>query len=65
MQALHSYLIGLMHEWLLAPEAYDLAKHAEPLVDVLLAGLRVAPPRRRVRQAKKPPEAARNEKIAA
>ena len=65
MQALHSYLIGLMHEWLLAPESYDLAKHAEPLVDLLLAGLRVAPPRKRMRQATKAPSAARNEKIAA
>ncbi len=65
MQALHSYLIGLMHEWLLAPEAYDLAKHAEPLVEVLLAGLRVAPPRKRVRAATKAPASARNEKIVA
>ena len=65
MQALHSYLIGLMHEWLLAPESYDLAKQAEPLVDVLLAGLRVAPPRKRTRSAANLPIAARNEKIAA
>jgi TetR/AcrR family transcriptional regulator, acrAB operon repressor len=65
MQALHSYLIGLMHEWLLTPEAYDLAKHAEPLVDVLLAGLRVAPPRKRSRPVTKTPARALREKIAA
>ncbi len=63
MQALHSYLIGLMHEWLLAPEAYDLAKHAAPLVDVLLAGLRVAPPRKRLRPVAKAGTIARREKI--
>ena len=63
MQALHSYLIGLMHEWLLAPESYDLAKQAESLVDVLLAGLRIAPPRKRMRQNTKTPVAARSEKI--
>ncbi len=65
MQALHSYLIGLMHEWLLAPEAYNLAKHAGPLVDVLLAGLRVAPPRRRMRAAPKSPSGSKSGKIAA
>ena len=65
MQALHSYLIGLMHEWLLAPKSYNLAKQAEPLVDVLLAGLRVAPPRKRMRTAAITPVAARNEKIVA
>ena len=65
MQALHSYLIGLMHEWLLAPQSYDLARQAEPLVDVLLAGLRVAPPRKRVRPKTKLPAIGLNEKIAA
>ena len=63
MQALHSYLIGIMHEWLLAPESYDLAKKAEPLVDVLLAGLAVAPPRKRLRQPTKALATAQNEKI--
>ena len=65
MQALHSYLIGLMHEWLLSPGSYDLAKQAAPLVDVLLEGLRVAPPRKRMRQTSKAPATVRNEKIAA
>lgn len=65
MQALHSYLIGLMHEWLLTPESYDLAKRAEPLVDVLLAGLRVAPPRKRIRPSTKTSVGARHEKIVA
>ena len=47
MQALHSFMIGVMHEWLLNPNAYDLAKHADALVGTIIAGLRVAPPRKR------------------
>jgi TetR/AcrR family acrAB operon transcriptional repressor len=45
VQALHSYMVGLMHEWLLNPEAYDLGRHAQALVDTMIAGLRIAPPR--------------------
>jgi hypothetical protein len=37
-----------MHEWLLDPAAYDLAAHAESLVDTVITGLRIAPPRQRV-----------------
>ena len=48
VHALHAYMTGLMHEWLLDPSAYDLAKHAESFVQTLIAGLRVAPPRKRV-----------------
>ena len=47
MQALQSYMVGLLHEWLLDPAAYDLVKHADPLVGTLIAGLRMAPPRKR------------------
>jgi TetR/AcrR family acrAB operon transcriptional repressor len=63
MQALHAFMIGLMHEWLLDPAAYDLAKHAGPLVDTLLAGLRVAPPRIRTAKGVPARSRARREKI--
>jgi len=48
MQILHSFMVGVMHEWLLDPTAYDLASHAESLVETVVAGLRVSPPRNRV-----------------
>lgn len=44
-QALHSYIAGIMHEWVLDPGAYDLATAAAPMIDAMLAGLRAAPPR--------------------
>lgn len=45
-QALHAYMGGIMREWVLDPAAFDLACAAPALIDTLLAGLRVAPPRR-------------------
>ncbi|GAC1411648.1 MAG: TetR family transcriptional regulator [Burkholderiaceae bacterium] len=44
MQALNSYLIGLIYEWLIDPQAYDLKRHAEPLIDCFLAGMVARPP---------------------
>jgi TetR/AcrR family acrAB operon transcriptional repressor len=44
-QALHAYIAGIMHEWVLDPGAYDLATAAAPLIDAMLAGLRAVPPR--------------------
>jgi TetR/AcrR family acrAB operon transcriptional repressor len=44
MQAIHSYLIGLIHEWLIDTSAYDLEQHAEDLIDMFLAGLVARPP---------------------
>ncbi|MEW6414972.1 MAG: TetR family transcriptional regulator [Pseudomonadota bacterium] len=44
-QGMHAYMVGLMHEWVLAPESYDLAACAEPLLDTYLAGLMQRPPR--------------------
>ncbi|NDP48672.1 MAG: hypothetical protein GZ085_09845, partial [Sulfuriferula multivorans] len=41
---LHAYLVGLMHEWVLNPDAYDLATCAAPLIDCYLGGLKVSPP---------------------
>lgn len=71
MQILHSFMVGVMHEWLLDPGAYDLARHAESFVDTLLTGLRVAPPRKLARAAARTAEgtrtaaAGKREKIAA
>jgi TetR/AcrR family acrAB operon transcriptional repressor len=47
MQALHAYMTGLMHEWVLDPAAYDLTAAAPALIDTFIAGLRLRPPLRR------------------
>ena len=44
MQANHGFLIGLVHEWLVDTEIYDLPHHAESMVDMFLAGLFSCPP---------------------
>jgi TetR/AcrR family transcriptional regulator, acrAB operon repressor len=44
-QALHAYIVGIMHEWVLDTTAFDLSGSATALIDAMLAGLRVAPPR--------------------
>lgn len=41
---IHSYSIGLIYEWLVDTKAYDLAKHAEYMIDVMLAGILAKPP---------------------
>ncbi|HBU28493.1 MAG: hypothetical protein A2X71_01400 [Thiobacillus sp. GWE1_62_9] len=43
-QGLHAYMVGLMHEWVLNPESYDLAACAAPLLDCYLSGLTTRPP---------------------
>src|SRR4051812_33686288 len=45
--AVHACVIGLMHEWVIAPKSYDLARAAPFIIDMLIAGLRGEPPRRR------------------
>ncbi len=50
-QGLHALIVGIMHEWVLDPGAYDLEHAAPSLVDMFLAGLRSNPPRRKVRPA--------------
>jgi TetR/AcrR family acrAB operon transcriptional repressor len=60
--ALHTYLGGIMREWVLDPAAFDLVRAAPALIDVVVAGLRANPPRRTdcVRAAApSPPELAR------
>ena len=46
LQAVHNFIVGTMHQWLLTPQRYALDKVAPALVDMLLAGLRTHPPRR-------------------
>jgi TetR/AcrR family acrAB operon transcriptional repressor len=43
---LHALMVGIMHEWVLDPTAYDLHAAAPALIDLFLAGLRQSPPRR-------------------
>jgi len=47
VQINHAFLIGLVHEWLLDPKAYDLAAHAEMMIDAVLFGLVNRPPRKK------------------
>ena len=44
VQINHAFLIGLVHEWLIDPNAYDLAAHAETMIDTVLFGLVHRPP---------------------
>lgn len=41
-----AFIGGLMRDWVQAPQSFDLKTAAPQLVDVFLAGLRAAPPRR-------------------
>ena len=44
-QALHAYMVGIMHEWVLDTAAYDLAAAAAGFIDIFLGGLVAKPPR--------------------
>lgn len=44
VQINHAFLVGLAHEWLIDPSAYDLSACAETMIDVLIAGLVTRPP---------------------
>ncbi|MBC3880416.1 TetR family transcriptional regulator [Undibacterium sp. LX40W] len=48
VQITHSFLIGLVHEWLIDTNAYDLGAHGEAMIDVMLAGLSAKPPRKKI-----------------
>jgi TetR/AcrR family transcriptional regulator, acrAB operon repressor len=48
-QGLNALMVGIMHEWVLDPSAYDLASAAPALIDAFLAGLASRPPRRAAR----------------
>ena len=44
-------MVGVMHEWVQRPEAYDLAQAAPAMIDCMLAGLVARPPLRAPREA--------------
>jgi TetR/AcrR family acrAB operon transcriptional repressor len=50
-QALHAYMVGIMHEWVLDPAAYDLAAAAPGFIDLFLGGLVAKPPRLAAKKA--------------
>ncbi len=60
MQALHSFMVGVMHEWLLDPTAHDLEQHANALVGTIITGLSIAPPRKRPASRAQAPASAAN-----
>ncbi|BBB59691.1 TetR family transcriptional regulator [Undibacterium sp. KW1] len=53
MQAIHAYVIGIVHEWLEDSSAYCLMLHAEDMIDMFLAGLVARPPLKKARPAEK------------
>ena len=54
-QGLHALMVGIMHEWVLDPAAYDLHLAAPAFIDMFLAGLKANPPRRSTRVASAKP----------
>jgi TetR/AcrR family transcriptional regulator, acrAB operon repressor len=56
-QGLNALMVGIMHEWVLNPVAYDLAAAAPALIDAFLAGLAVRPPLRATRALPPPARA--------
>jgi len=44
--AVHAFIGGLMRDWVQAPDSFDLKTAAPQMVDLFLAGLRAAPPRK-------------------
>jgi TetR/AcrR family acrAB operon transcriptional repressor len=45
-RSMNAFMVGVMHEWVLRPDAYDLERAAPMMIDAFIAGLRVCPPRR-------------------
>ena len=45
-RCVNAFMVGVMHEWVQRPGAYDLKRAAPRMVDMFLAGLREEPPRR-------------------
>ena len=45
-RCMNAFMVGVMHEWVQRPDAYDLRRAAPKMVDMFLAGLREEPPRR-------------------
>ena len=45
-RCMNAFMVGVMHEWVQQPGAYDLKRAAPKMVDVFIAGMRAQPPRR-------------------
>jgi TetR/AcrR family acrAB operon transcriptional repressor len=45
-RCMNAFMVGVMHEWVQRPDAYDLKRAAPRMIDMFLAGLREEPPRR-------------------
>ncbi len=45
-RCMNAFMVGVMHEWVQEPGAYDLKRAAPKMIDVFIAGLRTHPPRR-------------------
>jgi len=45
-RCMNAFVVGVMHEWVQRPNAYDLKRAAPRMVGMFLAGLREEPPRR-------------------
>lgn len=59
MLALHAYMLGLLHEWLMQPDSYDLTQHAEVMMQIFLSGLCVSPPLKKKKSTTAPRRQAR------
>jgi TetR/AcrR family acrAB operon transcriptional repressor len=55
---MHAYVVGVMHQWVRDPGAYDLGRMGPAVIDTFVAGLRSAPPRRRAIEPAEPASAA-------
>ena len=49
-RCMNAFMVGVMHEWVQQPAAYDLARAAPAMINVLLAGLVTRPPLRAQRK---------------
>jgi len=57
-RCMNAFMVGVMHEWVERPDAYDLARSAPAMIDSLLAGLAARPPLRVRRKRARQPVAA-------
>jgi TetR/AcrR family acrAB operon transcriptional repressor len=53
-RCMNAFMVGVMHEWVQQPDAYDLKRAAPKMIDVFVAGLRAHPPRRAAAAARVP-----------
>jgi len=53
-RCVNAFMVGVMHEWVQHPGAYDLRRAAPAMIDLFVAGLRTYPPRRAPRGGQEP-----------